>query len=38
MKKKLTVTEILQCKGLKKLTEIYRHNPLEAEACEKSRN
>jgi Ketopantoate hydroxymethyltransferase len=36
MKKKLTVKEILQCKGLKKLTEIYTHNPLEAEACEKA--
>ena len=36
MKKKLTVKEILDCKGIKKLTEIYTHNPLEAEACEKA--
>tara|TARA_Y100001970_G_C14034766_1_gene750494 strand:- start:3 stop:785 length:783 start_codon:yes stop_codon:yes gene_type:complete len=34
MKKKLTVKEILECKGKKKLTEVYTHNPLEAEACE----
>ena len=34
MKKKLTVKEILQCKGIKKLTQVYTHNPLEAEACE----
>ena len=32
--KKLTVKEILQCKGVKKLTEVYTHNPLEAESCE----
>ena len=31
---KLTVKEILQCKGNKKLTEVYTHNPLEAESCE----
>ncbi len=34
MKKKLTVKEILDFKGKKKLTEVYTHNPLEAEACE----
>ena len=34
MKKKLTVKEILQFKGKRKLTEVYTHNPLEAEACE----
>ena len=33
-KKKLTVKEILQYKGIKKLTEVYTHNPLEAESCE----
>ncbi len=33
-KKKLTVKEILKCKGIKKLTEVYTHNPLEAESCE----
>jgi len=32
--KKLTVKEILAFKGVKKLTEVYTHNPLEAEACE----
>ena len=32
--KKLTVKEILECKGNKKLTEVYTHNPLEAESCE----
>ena len=32
--KKLTVKEIIECKGVKKLTEVYTHNPLEAEACE----
>ena len=32
--KKLTVKEIIQCKGVKKLSEVYTHNPLEAEACE----
>ena len=34
MSKKLTVKEILDSRGLKKLTEIYTHTPLEAEACE----
>ena len=34
MIKKLTVKEILECKGKKKLTEVYTHNPLEAESCE----
>ena len=34
MIKKLTVKEILECKGNKKLTEVYTHNPLEAESCE----
>ena len=34
MKKKLTVKEILNCKGKKKLTEVYVHNTIEAEACE----
>ncbi|MBI04927.1 MAG: 3-methyl-2-oxobutanoate hydroxymethyltransferase [Pelagibacteraceae bacterium] len=34
MVQKLTVKEILQCKGNKKLTEVYTHNPLEAESCE----
>jgi len=32
--KKLTVKEIHECKGKKKLTEVYTHNPIEAEACE----
>ena len=32
--KKLTVKEIIECKGIKKLTEVYTHNALEAEACE----
>ena len=32
--KKLTVKEILKCKGIRKLSEVYTHNPLEAEACE----
>ena len=32
--KKLTVKEILELKGIKKLSEVYTHNPLEAEACE----
>ena len=32
--KKLTVKEIIQCKGIKKLSEVYTHNSLEAEACE----
>ena len=31
---KLTVKEILQCKGVRKLSEVYTHNALEAEACE----
>ena len=34
MKKKLTIKEILECKGKQKLTEVYTHNSLEAEACE----
>ena len=34
MVKKLTVKEILQFKGNKKLTEVYTHHPLEAESCE----
>ena len=32
--KKLTVKEIIECKGIRKLSEVYTHNPLEAEACE----
>ena len=32
--KKLTVKEIIKCKGSKKLSEVYTHNPLEAAACE----
>ena len=32
--KKLTVKDILAAKGRKKLSEVYTHNPLEAEACE----
>ena len=32
--KKLTVKEILKCKGIKKLSEVYTHNAIEAEACE----
>ena len=32
--KKLTVKEIIKCKGSRKLSEVYTHNPLEAEACE----
>ena len=32
--KKLTIKEIIECKGVKKLTEVYTHNPLEAESCE----
>ena len=32
--KKLTVKEILGLKGVRKLSEVYTHNPLEAEACE----
>ena len=34
MKKKLTVKEILACKGKEKLAEVYTHNAREAEACE----
>ena len=34
MQKKLTVKEILACKGNKKLSEVYTHNAREAEACE----
>ena len=34
MEKKLTVKEILDCKGKRKLAEVYTHNALEAEACE----
>ena len=36
MKKKLTVKEILESKGKKKLTQVYVHTPLEASACEQS--
>lgn len=36
MSKKLTVKDILGCKGKRKLTEIYTHTPLEAEACEEA--
>ena len=36
MKKKLTVKEILESKGKKKLTQVYVHTPLEADACENS--
>ncbi len=32
--KKLTVKEILSLKGKRKLSEVYTHNSLEAEACE----
>ena len=32
--RKLTVKDILAAKGIKKLSEVYTHNPLEAEACE----
>tara|TARA_Y100001970_G_scaffold284159_1_gene400920 strand:- start:1503 stop:2291 length:789 start_codon:yes stop_codon:yes gene_type:complete len=32
--KKLTVKDILAAKGVRKLSEVYTHNPLEAEACE----
>ncbi len=32
--KKLTVKEILELKGIRKLSEVYTHNPLEAEASE----
>ena len=34
MKNKLTVKEIIACKGKRKLAEVYTHNSLEAEACE----
>ena len=34
MQTKLTVKEILNFKGKKKLAEVYTHNPREAEACE----
>ncbi len=34
MKRKLTVKEILECKGNRKLAEVYTHNAREAEACE----
>ena len=36
MKKKLTVKDILNSKGKKKLTEVYVHNTIEAEACEQA--
>ena len=36
MNKKLTVKEILNFKGNRKLAEVYTHNALEAEACEKA--
>ena len=32
MKKKLTVKDILESKGKKKLTQVYIHTPLEANA------
>ena len=35
MQKKLTVKDILGSRGKRKLTEIYTHTVLEAEACEK---
>ena len=34
MQKKLTVKDILSYRGKRKLTEIYTHTVLEAEACE----
>ena len=34
MQKKLTVKDILGSRGKRKLTEIYTHTVLEAEACE----
>tara|TARA_B100000700_G_C14749599_1_gene716899 strand:- start:59 stop:850 length:792 start_codon:yes stop_codon:yes gene_type:complete len=34
MKQKLTVKEILECKGKRKLSEVYTPSPLEAAACE----
>ena len=36
MEKKLTVKDILNFKGKRKLAEVYTHNALEAEACEKA--
>ena len=36
MEKKLTVKDILNSKGKRKLAEVYTHNALEAEACEKA--
>ena len=36
MSTKLTVKEILSAKGKKKLAEVYTHNQLEAEACERA--
>ena len=36
MKNKLTVTEILESKGKRKLAEVYTHNAIEAEACEQA--
>ena len=32
--KKLTIKDILASKGVRKLSEVYTHNPLEAKACE----
>ncbi len=34
MNQKLTVKEIIECKGKRKLAEVYTHNSLEAQACE----
>tara|TARA_Y200000002_G_C22623423_1_gene639212 strand:+ start:463 stop:1251 length:789 start_codon:yes stop_codon:yes gene_type:complete len=34
MNNKLTVKEIIACKGKRKLAEVYTHNSREAEACE----
>ena len=34
--KKLTVKDIIQSKGFRKLSEVYTRNPIEAEACEKA--
>lgn len=36
MAKKLTVKDLLAFRGVRKLTEIYTHTPLEAEACEEA--
>lgn len=36
MPKKLTVKDILASRGVRKLTEIYTHTPLEALACEEA--